>query len=455
MGIFATLTRKQKEAIGLLSIGTFLEYFDLMLYVHMAVLLNDLFFPPTDPHTAQLLAAFAFCATFVFRPLGALVFGYLGDTIGRRATLVITTFLMAIACIIMATTPTYAQIGITAAWIITLCRVVQGLAAMGEIIGAELYLTEAIQPPTHYPAVGLIGCAADIGATTALGIAALTTAMGFSWRIAFFIGAGVALVGSAARTVLRETPTFADAKRRLQNAFEGTGQDDTKIKQKPLYKEPVRPKTSLAYFLIKCGGPVFFYLIYMHAGHVLKHTFHYTPHDVLVHNLIVGIIQLLLWSVLRTYLSAKVYPLTILKAVWAVCAASVWAWPLWLANLQTPLQLFLFQTFLVVFRTSAMPAVPIFFKHFPVFKRFTYASFLHALARTLVYPITSLGLVYLLRYFGNWGLLLLLVPFLAGFGWALFHFEKLEKATEVYPQEKTAWGLLSAQPGQAPHVTSR
>ena len=99
MGIFATLTREQKEAIGLLSIGTFLEYFDLFLYVHMAVLLNDLFFPPTDPHTAQLLSAFAFCTTFVFRPLGALVFGYVGDTIGRRATLVITTFMMAIACI--------------------------------------------------------------------------------------------------------------------------------------------------------------------------------------------------------------------------------------------------------------------------------------------------------------------------------------------------------------------
>ena len=55
-----SLTREQKEAVGLLSIGTFLEYFDLMLFVHMAVLLNDLFFPKTDPFTASLLAAFAF-----------------------------------------------------------------------------------------------------------------------------------------------------------------------------------------------------------------------------------------------------------------------------------------------------------------------------------------------------------------------------------------------------------
>ena len=55
-----SLTKEQKEAVGLLSIGTFLEYFDLMLFVHMAVLLNDLFFPKTDPFTASLLAAFAF-----------------------------------------------------------------------------------------------------------------------------------------------------------------------------------------------------------------------------------------------------------------------------------------------------------------------------------------------------------------------------------------------------------
>ena len=82
-----SLTRQQKEAVGLLSIGTFLEYFDLMLYVHMAVLLNELFFPKTDPFTASLLSAFAFCSTFVFRPFGALLLGYIGDHIGRKVTI--------------------------------------------------------------------------------------------------------------------------------------------------------------------------------------------------------------------------------------------------------------------------------------------------------------------------------------------------------------------------------
>src|SRR3984957_5158751 len=96
-----TLSREQKEAVGLLQIGTFLEYFDLMLYVHMAVLLNELFFPKADPHTAALLSAFAFCSTYVMRPFGALLFGYIGDHIGRKTTVVITTLMMSVSCIIM------------------------------------------------------------------------------------------------------------------------------------------------------------------------------------------------------------------------------------------------------------------------------------------------------------------------------------------------------------------
>ncbi|MDN3031347.1 MAG: MFS transporter [Candidatus Tisiphia sp.] len=85
------LTIEQKKAIDLLSIGTFLEYFDLMLYVHMTVLLNELFFPQSDPQTANLLSTLTFCATFVFRPIGAVLFGWIGDKIGRKVTIVITT----------------------------------------------------------------------------------------------------------------------------------------------------------------------------------------------------------------------------------------------------------------------------------------------------------------------------------------------------------------------------
>ncbi len=150
-----SLTREQKQAVGLLSIGTFLEYFDLMLYVHMAVLLNKLFFESADPHTASLMTAFAFCSTYVFRPIGALIFGWLGDNIGRKSTVIITTVMMAFTCLVMANLPTYPQIGSMATWIVTICCIVQGMSSMGEIVGAGLYLTETINPPAQYASVAM------------------------------------------------------------------------------------------------------------------------------------------------------------------------------------------------------------------------------------------------------------------------------------------------------------
>ncbi|MFK7973783.1 MAG: MFS transporter [Rickettsiaceae bacterium] len=138
------LNKEQKGAIFLLQLGTFLEYFDLMLFVHMAVVLNELFFPKYDPFTSSLLQAFAFCSTFAFKPLGALLFGYIGDKVGRKHTVVITTIIMAISCIIMANVPTYAQIGIAASWVMLVCRALQGMSSIGESIGAELYTAELI-----------------------------------------------------------------------------------------------------------------------------------------------------------------------------------------------------------------------------------------------------------------------------------------------------------------------
>jgi MFS family permease len=208
----AKLTRDQKEAIGLLSIGTFLEYFDLMLYIHMAVLLNELFFSQSDPHNKKLLEAFAFCSTFVFRPIGAAIFGYIGDNIGRKSTITITTFLMAGCCFAMMLIPTYAQIGFTASLLITACRVIQGMSSMGEIIGAALYVTEIVKPPMQYSAVTLVAAFANLGTIAALLVATLVISFDYNWRYAFGFGMIIALVGGVARQKLRETPDFVDVK---------------------------------------------------------------------------------------------------------------------------------------------------------------------------------------------------------------------------------------------------
>ena len=238
MGILSSLTKQHREAIGILQIGTVLEYFDLMLYVHMAVLLDQLFFPKTDPHTAALISAMTFCSTFVFRPLGALIFGYIGDNLGRKYTVIITTTMMAISCVTMANLPTYAQIGITATWAITLCRIIQGLSSMGEIIGAQLYLTELIKPPIRYLAVSLIGCSNCFGTMLALAVTTAVLYLGLEWRIAFWIGASIALVGFIARTALRETPEFVDAKRQIKKNFEKANIDPI-ILEKDLIFKPV------------------------------------------------------------------------------------------------------------------------------------------------------------------------------------------------------------------------
>ena len=163
MGILSSLSREQKIAIGLLQMGTFLEYFDLMLYVYMTVILNDIFFPKTDPHTASLLASFVFCSTFVFIPIGALLFGWVGDNIGRKSTIIITTMMMSLSCLVMANLPTYEQVGIAAAWGVMLCRISQGMSSLGEIVGAQIYVTESVLRSTVFPAVGLIVVTATLG----------------------------------------------------------------------------------------------------------------------------------------------------------------------------------------------------------------------------------------------------------------------------------------------------
>ena len=253
------LTTNQREAVGLLSVGTFLEYFDMMLYVHMAFLLNDLFFPKVDPFTASLLSAFSFCSTYFFRPFGALLFGYIGDYMGRKVVVIMTTFLMAISCAIIASLPTYAQIGITASWVITACRAVQGMAATAEARGAEIYLTESSKPPLQYSLVALITVFSALGTTAALGVASIFTNTNIysdssSWRIAFLVGAGIALVGTAARTSLKEADEFTNKKSKLKNRLE-----DNLIKIDEVNKEYLNEKpsvlTSISYFLIQCARP--------------------------------------------------------------------------------------------------------------------------------------------------------------------------------------------------------
>jgi MHS family proline/betaine transporter-like MFS transporter len=418
MSIFSSLSSQQKEAVGLLQIGTFLEYFDLMLYVHMAVLLNELFFPKTDPHTASLIAALAFCSTYVLRPFGALLFGWIGDNIGRKPTVVITTIMMAVSCIIMANLPTYAQIGISAAWIVTFCRITQGLSAMGEVIGAEIYLTEVIPLPQRYPVVSCIRIVDDLGSVLAIAVASLVTIAGMNWRVAFWIGACIAVVGSLARTRLRETAEFVNAKILRKNATKKAGLDE---------QDKVNPKTAMAYFLMHCGYPIFFFFSFVFCSSVLKNKFGYTADQIIHQNLIVAVVGLVS-DVVYTMLSKFIFPLKILT--FKLFGASVLSLllPFFLNTVDNPIHLLIMQSFIIFFALGGMPASAVFLVNFPILKRFKSATLLYAVAYACMSIINSFGLIYLVEFFGNYGFYVITIPTCIGFYWAIKHFEKLEKA---------------------------
>jgi MHS family proline/betaine transporter-like MFS transporter len=425
---FTSLSTNQKEAIGLLSVGTFLEYFDLMLYIHMAVLLNELFFPKTDPATASLLSAFAFCSTYVFRPFGALLFGYIGDNIGRKSTLVITTFMMSISCFIMAILPTYNEIGIAASVIMISCRVLQSFAATGEAIGAEIYLTETLKPPMSYKVVSWVAEVCTLGSLAALAIASTVLKLQISWRLIFAAGCVIAFIGSTARTRLKETIEFSDLKRRMKKAINGIRPNN--IAQNtdiPTWEEKVEWKTTLAYFLIYSGFPLCFYITYIYGAEVLKYSFHFSAEQIISHNLkltVLGFCSGISFIILAGYFK----PLALVKVRAVVFLLLS---PFLSLCMSMPISLsafYLLQVLSVIFCLGTVPAIPIFFRHFPVLKRFTYSSLIYSLSRAIMYVVTSVGILYLAKHFSSLGILIMILPVTTGFLWGVLYFEKLEQA---------------------------
>ncbi|MBW8309599.1 MAG: MFS transporter [Candidatus Paracaedibacteraceae bacterium] len=435
MRLLSSLKHNKNDAIGLLQVGTFLEYFDLMLYVHLAVLLNELFFPKVDPHTTALLSAFAFCSTYVLRPVGALIFGFIGDYMGRKTTVIITTIMMGISCMIMATLPTYAQIGITAAWGVTICRILQGLSCQGEIIGAEIYLTEITKPPLRYLVVSLTSFSASLGGMIALGLAIMLLKLEINWRMAFWIGAAISSIGLIARTQLQETSEFLRMKK-LQRKRKGE-QAAKNLSVSPVRPDKINTQTFMAYFLISCGYPVCFYLAYIHFGNILKATYYYTAEQVIQHNFILSIAQCLSFLA-YSLLSYRINPLRILKFRLWIFWPVVLLYPYWVSIIHSPSQLLIFQLGIIVFGIMDVPAAGIMMNHFPILKRFTSTSLIYAFSRMVIYLITSFGFVYLTQAMSHYGIWLILAFLCLGFKWAIHYFENLEGLTD----ESSLIGLL-------------
>lgn len=187
------MARTSKQAILSGVFGTVLEAYDFTVYAFLAPILATLFFPNHNPLLALLLTFSVFSLSFLMRPLGGILFGYLGDHYGRKNTLIISIISMSRVTFLLGLLPTYAAIGIAAPLLLTLLRLAQGIAVSGEMTTAMTYLVEH----THDKQRGLLGslvtCSGIGGSAVSSALVVVITAvvtaeqlLSWGWRLSFW-----------------------------------------------------------------------------------------------------------------------------------------------------------------------------------------------------------------------------------------------------------------------------
>src|SRR3984957_2778091 len=213
------MTSDEKKVILASSLGTVFEWYDFYLYGSLAVIIGAKFFGQFDETTRNIFALLAFAAGFLVRPFGALVFGRLGDLVGRKYTFLVTILIMGSSTFIVGLLPTSDSIGITAAVILISLRILQGLAIGGEYGGAATYVAE------HAPAgrrgfyTSWIQTTATLGLFMSLLVILLVQASmsgddfkSYGWRIPFLVSVLLLAVSVWIRLQLSESPAFVKMK---------------------------------------------------------------------------------------------------------------------------------------------------------------------------------------------------------------------------------------------------
>jgi MFS family permease len=214
-----SMTKEERKVIFASSLGTVFEWYDFYLYGSLAAIIAKQFFAGTDPSTAFIFALLAFAAGFIVRPFGALVFGRLGDMIGRKYTFLVTILIMGASTFIVGLLPNYNSIGIAAPIILIILRILQGLALGGEYGGAATYVAEHAPEGKRGFFTSWIQTTATLGLfLSLLVILGTRTAMGeeqfaaWGWRIPFLVSVLLLGVSVWIRLSMNESPAFAKMK---------------------------------------------------------------------------------------------------------------------------------------------------------------------------------------------------------------------------------------------------
>jgi MHS family shikimate/dehydroshikimate transporter-like MFS transporter len=214
------VTRRERVKVAAASmVGTALEWYDFYLYGAAAALVfNKIIFVNSDPTVATILAFATFAIGYLVRPLGGLIFGRIGDVVGRRSVLVITLLTMGTATLLMAFVPTYEQAGIWAPVILVVLRLVQGIGAGAEFGGAAILSVEYAAPKRRgflgsWPMVGVfVGLLMSSGAFALVSRLPEDQFLSWGWRIPFAASLLVIAVALYIRLRISESPAFEEAK---------------------------------------------------------------------------------------------------------------------------------------------------------------------------------------------------------------------------------------------------
>ncbi|MFB4390644.1 MULTISPECIES: MFS transporter [unclassified Pseudomonas] len=213
------MSKEERKVIFASSLGTVFEWYDFYLYGSLAAIIAKHFFAGVNETTAFIFALLAFAAGFAVRPFGAIVFGRLGDMIGRKHTFLITIILMGVSTAVVGLLPSYATIGVAAPIILITLRLLQGLALGGEYGGAATYVAEHAPPGKRGFFTSWIQTTATLGLfLSLLVILSCRTLLGneafeaWGWRIPFLLSILLLAVSVYIRLQLNESPVFLKMK---------------------------------------------------------------------------------------------------------------------------------------------------------------------------------------------------------------------------------------------------
>lgn len=212
-------TKTLFSVIGASSLGTLIEWYDFYIFGSLAAILSTQFFPKANPTAALLSTLATFAAGFIVRPFGALVFGRLGDIVGRKYTFLVTLVLMGGSTFLIGLIPNYETIGFWAPLLVLLLRLIQGLALGGEYGGAATYVAEYAPEGRRGYYTSFIQTTATLGLFLSLGVIVATRQVVgvdmfaiWGWRIPFVLSALLVVVSIYIRLRMAESPIFSKLK---------------------------------------------------------------------------------------------------------------------------------------------------------------------------------------------------------------------------------------------------